>query len=92
MTMILNLTPEQETRLRSFAQAQGKDAETLLADWVETLPPAPEAEPPKPRIAGLHEGWITYIAPDFDDPLPDSFWFPDDEEDELIGTTNNSAA
>jgi len=20
---------------------------------------------------------ITYIAPDFDDPLPNSFWFPD---------------
>ena len=21
---------------------------------------------------------VTYVAPDFDDPLPDSFWFPDD--------------
>jgi len=21
---------------------------------------------------------VTYVAPDFDDPLPDSFWFPQD--------------
>ena len=21
---------------------------------------------------------VTYVAPDFDDPLPDSLWFPDD--------------
>lgn len=21
---------------------------------------------------------VTFVAPDFDDPLPDSFWFPDD--------------
>ena len=30
-----------------------------------------------PRTAGLHEGaWI--IADDFDDPLPDEFWFGKD--------------
>jgi prevent-host-death family protein len=23
---------------------------------------------------------VTYVAPDFDDPLPDSFWFPEDED------------
>jgi prevent-host-death family protein len=23
---------------------------------------------------------VTYVAPDFDDPLPDSFWFPKDED------------
>jgi len=25
-----------------------------------------------------HGPIVTYVAPDFDDPLPDEFWFPDD--------------
>jgi prevent-host-death family protein len=25
------------------------------------------------------EKLVTYVAPDFDDPLPDSFWFPEDD-------------
>lgn len=33
----------------------------------------------KRRIAGLNAGNILYIADDFDDPLPDSFWFGDEE-------------
>lgn len=35
---------------------------------------------PKKRIAGLNAGQITYIADDFDAPLPDEFWEgrPDD--------------
>ena len=32
----------------------------------------------KPRVFGLHRG-LMKMADDFDDPLPDSFWFGDDE-------------
>ena len=32
---------------------------------------------PKKRVAGLHAG-TTWIADDFDDPLPDSFWLGDE--------------
>lgn len=33
----------------------------------------------QPRIEGLHagDGWV---SDDFDDPLPDSFWFGEDEK------------
>lgn len=34
----------------------------------------PKAESKKQRIAGLHKG-DTYISDDFDEPLPDDFWF-----------------
>jgi len=30
----------------------------------------------KPRVPGLHAGKM-WISPDFDDPLPDSFWSGD---------------
>lgn len=29
----------------------------------------------KPRTPGLHRGVVRRISPDFDEPLPDSFWF-----------------
>ena len=31
------------------------------------------SSPPKPRIAGLHEGAI-WVSDDFDQELPDDFW------------------
>lgn len=31
------------------------------------------------RIPGLHAGSTIYISDDFDDELPDSFWFGEDE-------------
>ena len=30
------------------------------------------------RHIAEHGPIVTYVAPDFDDPLPDSFWFPDE--------------
>lgn len=33
----------------------------------------------KRRTPGLTPGVVRYIAPDFDEPLPDSFWFGEDE-------------
>ncbi len=74
MTMVLHLTPEQEARLKAYAEFFGKDTETILQEVVEKLPLPSEDAPPQKRIAGLHEGNILYIADDFDDPLPDEFW------------------
>jgi hypothetical protein len=31
------------------------------------------------RIFGQQPGAFTYVAPDFDDPLPDSFWVGEDD-------------
>lgn len=43
------------------------------------IPPTQFENAPKPRVAGLGKGSILYISEDFDDPLPDEFWFGDDE-------------
>lgn len=52
--------------------------------------PVADLVAPKPRTGGIDfealAKWreenggplVTYIAPDFDEPLPDDFWFPDD--------------
>lgn len=36
-----------------------------------------ESQPRPKRIAGLHEG-MTWVADDFDAPLPDEFWLGKD--------------
>jgi len=76
MTLTINLTPDQEDRLRREALNRGVDTDMLalqllgralneIGGEVPTLP--------KKRILGLHAGQI-WIADDFDAPLPDSFW------------------
>ena len=35
-------------------------------------------EPGVERIAGLHAGALLYMSDDFNDELPDSFWFGDE--------------
>ncbi len=46
-----------------------------LIDFLQSEQDKPEASKPKQRILGLHEhlgqGWM---ADDFDNELPDSFW------------------
>lgn len=39
MTLTIELTPEQEARLRAEAAARGIDPESVLRGLVETLPP-----------------------------------------------------
>ena len=41
---------------------------------------APAAKARRKRIAGLSRGAIE-VSDDFDDPLPDSFWFGEDGEE-----------
>ncbi len=40
---------------------------------------APVKKAKKRRTPGLHRGVVKWISPDFDEPLPDSFWLGDDE-------------
>lgn len=61
--------------LRDLLQA---NVEIVLVDGGKPLGrvlPIEESASPLPRVPGLNAGEITYIADDFDDPLPDEFWF-----------------
>lgn len=40
MTLTIDLTPEEETRLREIARSQGLDAEELVAQAIKRLIPA----------------------------------------------------
>ncbi len=39
---------------------------------------SPKASKPK-RVFGAQPGAFTHVAPDFDEPLPDSFWVGEDD-------------
>lgn len=78
MTVLLDLTTEQEEKLRQAAQHRGLDTDRLLREVVDAalaslVPLAPAQSAPLPRTANLHAGQ-TWVSEDFDAPLPDSFW------------------
>lgn len=52
------------------------DGNTLLARIVRPVSVKNQNEP-KPRVPGLNRGLIE-VRDDFDDPLPDEFWFGDE--------------
>lgn len=81
MTMVLELTEEQKERLQYYAAQVGKNPQSLLLEWVDTLPKTPDAQ--NRRIAGLGSGNILFLSPDFDAPLPDEFWLGDETNDPL---------
>lgn len=76
MTVMLELTPDLEEKLREKAAQQGQEAEKLLQDMVRQMLSTEEiASSPLPkRIAGLNRGQVVWISDDFDAPLPDEFW------------------
>ena len=52
-----------------------------VLDYLKRRLPEQNSEQPKQRIAGLHEHLgHAWISDDFNDELPDSFWFGDDAE------------
>ena len=75
MTVMLELPPDLEERLRAEASETGQDAETLLQQRVRQMlsatPRTPDAAPP--RVAGLNRGQI-WVREDFDASLPEEFW------------------
>ena len=79
MTVTLELTPEQEERLRQRAEARDVQPGDLLKQIVDD---SLTSEPSDTRdgavhkaapVPGLFEGQI-WMSDDFDEPLPDSFW------------------
>ncbi len=76
MTVLLDLTAEQEEKLRQAALQRGLDTERLLREVMDAALAQieqPVLAQPARRIAGLHAGQ-TWVSDDFDAPLPDSFW------------------
>lgn len=51
----------------------------LISIIVDSLATTPEPKHKKQRIPDMHKGGV-WMSDDFDDELPDSFWFGDDEE------------
>jgi hypothetical protein len=54
------------------------ERKTLINVIVDSLATAPTPQPKKKRIFNMHAG-LVWMSDDFDDELPDSFWFGDDE-------------
>ena len=73
MTFVVDLSPEQEQRLREKAEAHGVAADELLRQVITDALAPSDTAPPQRRIAGLHAGH-TQVRDDFDAPLPDRFW------------------
>ena len=75
MTFSVNLTPDQDERLSREAQGRGLPADALFRQLLDQVLSqiGTTRQHPKERVLGLHAGQ-TWIADDFDAPLPDSFW------------------
>jgi hypothetical protein len=86
MTMVLELTAEQKERLHYYATSRGLTDESALVQLVEALPkPKPKTETPD-KIPPPFPNLVAYMAPDFDDPLPDEFWQGDEANDPLYSS------
>ena len=73
MSITIALSPEKEQRLREI---YGSD-EDITRVYERILDTLLDIQPTKFTLeckAGMHRGWITYMAEDFDEQLPDSFW------------------
>lgn len=95
MSIVINLTQEAETLVRTVADQQGIDPTTDIANLVhhhllqqkahigETRPTNGHAKTTK-RVGNLHPGNFRPSA-DFDAPLPDEFWLGEDEGENTDG-------
>ena len=81
MTVTLDISPEMAQKIADIAAGQETNADAMRRTFAELAVQMPNWDKQAPRIAGLGRGDILWISDDFDDPLPDSFWFGEDEED-----------
>ena len=71
---------KKKITLDSLLEQVKRGKEILLVEGGKPLARLlPAAESQGKRIAGLNEGALLYISDDFDDPLPDEFWFGEGE-------------
>lgn len=75
MTIELNDLP---TRLMELRHRLHAGEEITLTDGGEAVarvvPQQPPERPAAPQRLGFARGSVAWIAPDFDDPLPDESW------------------
>lgn len=68
---------EAKTQLSALVKSVLAGEEVIIARANKPLVKLVPIEPaPREKRLGQFAGKI-WMAPDFDDPLPDSFWFPD---------------
>jgi len=81
MTVMLELSPDLEERLRAEAAEAGEDPETLLQQKVRHMLSTTSVTPTTvpPRVAGLNRGQI-WVSEDFDAPLPNEFWLGEEQQ------------
>lgn len=46
----------------------------ITVEPIESIPSAASTEPKPKRVFGLQPDVVTYLAPDWEDPLPDDIW------------------
>jgi len=74
MTLILDLSADQEQRLRVAAAARGVPLDILANELIQkAIDEIGEVSGAKQRVLGLHSGNF-WVADDFGAALPDSFW------------------
>lgn len=79
MTIELNDLPTQLMELRSRLQTGEVVTLTDGGEPVGTIVPQQAVQVVAPRVPGFAKRSFPWVAPDFDDPLPDEFWLGDDK-------------
>jgi antitoxin (DNA-binding transcriptional repressor) of toxin-antitoxin stability system len=74
MTFELNDLPRWVMELRLRLHAGEEITLTDSGEAIGTVVPKPVERPTAPQRIGFAKGSIAWMAPDFDDPLPDTFW------------------
>jgi hypothetical protein len=74
---IKELSEEEKTALINEILETNKQAAAIIEEFLNRLK-KPTVDNPEPRILGLHAGSTVFVADDFDDELPDSFWLGDE--------------
>lgn len=83
MTLLVELPPELRERLHHFAVSRGLSDESALVQLIEALPEPGETLAASTKIPPPFPNLVSYMAPDFNDPLPDEFWQGDEANDPL---------
>lgn len=74
---------EAQAHIKDLLDLVKEGQEVLISDddrVFARLAPV-KMEEKKPRTPGLTPGVVKWISPDFDEPLPDSFWFGEDGDE-----------
>lgn len=81
MSITIDLSPEREARLTELFGSP-----IAFRAWLEGVialtvdrPMEPPSSLPEKRLLGQQRGAVSFIADDFDEPLPDAFWLGEEK-------------